>query len=268
MPWLCVGRAKKGEVRVLSYADLYREVNRAANALRALGLGKGDAIGLYMPMTPEIAIALLAIAKIGGVILPLFSGYGAGAIATRLVDADAKALFCADGAYRRGRMVDMKAVADEALAAVAIGASMSSSTAAAGIDIPWTAGRDHWWQRVDPGAAPTKRRPSAPSAEDVIMIIYTSGTTGQPKGAVHTHCGFPIKAAQDMAMVHGRAAGRDDVLDDRHGLDDGAVGGVRHAAGGRDHAFLRRRPRFPGRGSAVASWWTIMASPISASRPP
>ena len=81
--------AEDGQVHVLTYGDLYREVNRVANGLRSLGLGKGDAIALFMPMTPEIAIAMLAIAKIGGIILPLFSGYGAGAVATRLVDADA-----------------------------------------------------------------------------------------------------------------------------------------------------------------------------------
>jgi acetyl-CoA synthetase len=79
-----------------------------------LGLGKGDAIGIFMPMTPEIVIALLAIAKIGGIILPLFSGYGAGAIVSRMVDADAKALFAADGAFRRGKPVEMKSIADEA----------------------------------------------------------------------------------------------------------------------------------------------------------
>ncbi|NOX62152.1 MAG: AMP-binding protein [Chloroflexi bacterium] len=189
---------EEGETRVLTYGDLYREVNRTANALRSLGLGKGDAIGLYMPMTPEIAIALLAVAKIGGVILPLFSGYGAGAVATRLADADAKAVFVADGAYRRGRVVDMKSIADEALKQVpTVGHVIVHRRT--GIDIPWTDGRDHWWHDLipqQPPSAPTERT----DAEDIIMIIYTSGTTGRPKGAVHTHVGFPIKAATDMAM--------------------------------------------------------------------
>ncbi len=98
-----IWEGEEGVTRQLTYAELTREVNKAANALRSLGLGKGDAIGLFMPMTPEIVIALLAIARIGGVILPLFSGYGAGAIASRLTDADAKALFAADGAFRRGK---------------------------------------------------------------------------------------------------------------------------------------------------------------------
>ncbi|NWF65470.1 MAG: AMP-binding protein, partial [Chloroflexi bacterium] len=110
---------EEGAARALSYAELNQEVSRAANALRSLGLGKGDAIGLFMPMTPEIVIALLAIAKIGGIILPLFSGYGAGAIVSRMVDADAKALFAADGAFRRGKAVEMKSIADEAAEQIA-----------------------------------------------------------------------------------------------------------------------------------------------------
>ncbi len=189
---------EEGDVRVLTYAELHREVNRTANALHSLGLGKGDAIALYMPMTPEIAIALLAIVKIGGIVLPLFSGYGVGAVATRLQDADAKALFCTDGAYRRGRMVDMKAIVDEALE--------QSPTVEhvvvfrrTGNDVALVAGRDHWWSELIPGqsaSAPTERT----DAEDILMIIYTSGTTGRPKGTVHTHCGFPLKAAHDIAM--------------------------------------------------------------------
>src|SRR5689334_22944574 len=109
-----VWEGEDGSTKSLTYEELYKEANRCANALRSLGLGKGDAIGLFMPMTPEIVIALLAIAKIGGIILPLFSGYGAGAIVSRLMDADAKALFVTDGAFRRGKAVEMKPIADEA----------------------------------------------------------------------------------------------------------------------------------------------------------
>lgn len=184
--------------RTFTYEELYETVNRTANALRLLGLGKGDAIGLFMPMTPEIAIALLAIAKIGGIILPLFSGYGAGAVATRLADAGAKALFTADGVFRRGRAMAMKPIADEAVAQVP---SIEHVIVLhrTGQAIPWTPGRDHWWHDLVLSQSPvavTERT----AAEDVLMIIYTSGTTGRPKGAVHTHCGFPVKAAQDMAM--------------------------------------------------------------------
>ncbi len=195
--------SEEGTTRVLTYGDLYGEVNRCANALRGLGLGKGDVIGLFMPMLPEIAIALLAIAKIGGVILPLFSGYGSGAIAARLADAGAKALFTTDGAYRRGHVAEMKRVADEAIALAAHDHGFTIEHVVicrrTGHEVLWTAGRDHWWHDLvtaQPNIAPTERT----AAEDTVMIIYTSGTTGRPKGAVHTHCGFPVKAAQDMAM--------------------------------------------------------------------
>lgn len=193
-----VWEAEEGTTEKLTYGQLYRRVNQAANALRRLGLGKGDAIGLYMPMTPEIVVAMLAIAKIGGIILPLFSGYGAGAIASRLEDASAKALFTADGFFRRGKPVAMKPVADEAAAQVPSLQHMLVANRA-GLDVPMQTARDHWWDDLisqQPEEAPTE----ITAAEDVLMVIYTSGTTGRPKGAVHTHCGFPVKAAQDMAF--------------------------------------------------------------------
>ena len=193
-----VWEGEEGVTKSLTYKELYKEVNKAANALRSLGLGKGDAIGIFMPMTPEIVIALLAIAKIGGIILPLFSGYGAGAIVSRLADADAKALFAADGAFRRGKAVEMKSIADEAAEQVD---SLEHIIVLkrTGQDVKMKEERDHWWHDLiapQPDTASTE----ITSAEDPLMIIYTSGTTGKPKGAVHTHCGFPVKAAQDMAF--------------------------------------------------------------------
>ncbi|MFQ5611944.1 MAG: AMP-binding protein [Anaerolineae bacterium] len=199
---------EEGRTRIFTYRDLWIEVNRCANALRAAGLGKGDAVGLYLPMVPEIAIALLAIAKIGGIILPLFSGYGAGAVATRLADADAKALFTCDGAYRRGRVVPMKPTADEALRDVPT-VKKVIVLSRAGNRVEMQAGRDVWWDDFvagQPVTASTERT----DAEDALMIIYTSGTTGRPKGAVHTHCGFPLKGAQDMA--HGLDLHPEDTL--------------------------------------------------------
>jgi acetyl-CoA synthetase len=193
-----VWEGEEGDTRSLTYRELYEQVNKAANGLRSLGLGKGDAIGLFMPMTPEIVVAMLAIAKIGGIILPLFSGYGAGAVVTRLVDADAKALFTADGFFRRGKPVAMKLVADEAAAHVPTLQHMIVLNRA-DIPVDMREDRDHWWaDLVDP--QPAEAETELTSAEDVLMVIYTSGTTGVPKGAVHTHCGFPVKAAQDMAF--------------------------------------------------------------------
>ena len=185
-----------GTIRTFTYKELREEVNKMAAALRSLGLGKGDAIGVFMPMVPEIVIAMLAIIKIGGIFLPLFSGFGASAIVSRLGDADAKALFTAAGTYRRGKFCAMKPVADEAASQISTLRQLVVLNQAG-----------EWFVedlKADAGPptklggpfddAPTERT----SAEDPVMIIYTSGTTGKPKGAVHTHCGFPIKSAQDM----------------------------------------------------------------------
>jgi acetyl-CoA synthetase len=186
-----------GATRVMTYADLHQEVNRCANALRSLGLGKGDAVGLYMPMVPELAVALLAIVKIGGIILPLFSGYGPSAIISRLKDADAKALFTADAFYRRGRVVPMKPVADEAISQVPTLEHVVVFNRIPKFNVHMVSGRDHWWHDLIPRQSPHAETERT-DAEDVLMVIYTSGTTGRPKGAVHTHCGFPVKSAQDM----------------------------------------------------------------------
>lgn len=186
-----------GTVRTFTYAELHAEVNRCANALRSLGLGKGDAVGLYMPMIPELAIAFLAIIKIGGIILPLFSGYGHGAIVARLADAGAKAVVTADGLFRRGAVTPLKPTVDAACEDVATIEHVIVVNRTGLTDTPWTPGRDRWWHELIP-SQPTEAETAITDAEEVLMLIYTSGTTGKPKGAVHTHCGFPIKAAQDM----------------------------------------------------------------------
>ncbi len=193
-----IWEGEEGETRTFSYAQLAAEVNRCANALRSLGLGKGDGIGLHMSMTPEVCIALLAIAKIGAVILPLFSGYGVGAIQARLAGGNAKALFTADGFFRRGKVVPLKATADKALHDVP---SLEHVIVLkrAGNEVDMVNGRDQFWHDLIPQQSDQAvAEPTA--AEDILMLIYTSGTTGKPKGAVHTHCGFPIKSAQDMVF--------------------------------------------------------------------
>ena len=203
-----IWEGEDGEVRRLTYAQLSAEVCRFAGALRRLGVEKGDRVGLFMPLTPEVAIALLACAKLGAVFIPLFSGYGPGAIASRLNDGEAKVLVCADGFYRRGQVVPMKEVADRAL--------LDAETVKHCIvhrrivrDIPWTLGRDHVWD-VLVEDEPEQLHTTRLDPEDPLMIIYTSGTTGRPKGAIHVHGGFPIKTAQDLA--HGFDMGSDDVL--------------------------------------------------------
>jgi acetyl-CoA synthetase len=193
-----IAEDESGNVCMYTYGELWRQVNQLANALRALGLGAGDAIGLFMPMTCEIAVAMLAIAKIGAIVLPLFSGYGSGAVATRLADAEAKALLTADGFFRRGKAVSLKSTAD--LAAFQVPSLQHMVVLKrAGLAIDMAPGRDHWWHKLvseQSEAASTE----VTSAEQILMVIYTSGTSGKPKGAVHTHAGFPIKAAQDMAF--------------------------------------------------------------------
>jgi acetyl-CoA synthetase len=197
-----------GEIRALTYQELNREVCRLANALRALGMKKGDVAALFMPMMPESVAALLAVAKVGGIALPLFSGYGAAAVGERLRDSGAKFLLTVDGFYRRGQKVILKPVADEAAsAAPALEHVLVLKRLA--VDVPWSPGRDRWWrEEVDRQADTAETERS--DAEDPMMLIYTSGTTGRPKGAVHTHCGFPIKAAQDM--MHGFDIQSEDVI--------------------------------------------------------
>ncbi len=190
--------SEEGNNRTLTYSDLFFEVSRCANVLRSFGLKKGDVVGLFMPMTPEIVIALLAIVKIGGIVLPLFSGFGATALATRLNDAGAKALITADGFFRRGNLAPLKPVADEAAAQIPTLQKMLV-VKRAGNEVKMQPGRDEWWHD-EMDAQPDYAHSEPTLAEDPLMIIYTSGTTGKPKGAVHTHCGFPVKAAQDMAF--------------------------------------------------------------------
>jgi acetyl-CoA synthetase len=198
-----------GTARTLTYKALRERTNKMAAALRSLGLGKGDAIGVFMPMVPEIVIAMLAIIKIGGIFLPLFSGFGAAAIISRLNDAEAKALFTADGTYRRGKFCAMKPVAHEAASQISTlehlivleqtvgdAACVPSKETRQVERLPY---KTHLWSDLINLSIPGPQHPTArTSAEDPMMVIYTSGTTGRPKGAVHTHCGFPIKSAQDM----------------------------------------------------------------------
>ncbi len=136
-----------GRTRILTYADLTRDVNRLANGLRDLGIAKGDVVGLYMPMVPEVATALFAVAKIGAIALPLFSGYGSDALSTRLFDGAAKALLTCDGYHRRGQAVHMKRNADAALEKVpSVRHCIVLRHLAQSISM--VVGRDHWWHEI------------------------------------------------------------------------------------------------------------------------
>jgi acetyl-CoA synthetase len=186
-----------GAVRSLTYAELAAATNRVAWGLRQLGIGPGDRIGVFMPMVPEVAVATLALGKIGAVFIPIFSGYAATAVATRLNDCGAKALITADGYYRRNSVVPM---AQTALEAADLAPEVERVVVFRRFgDRPLASDpRIVAWD--DLPAAPEPVYPTEPTAaDDPYMIIYTSGTTGRPKGAVHVHAGFPIKATQDLA---------------------------------------------------------------------
>jgi acetyl-CoA synthetase len=192
-----IWESENGDVRTISYQELFYSVNQCANALNNMGLLKGDVVGLYMPMTPELIVAFLAVIKLGGIILPLFSGFGPTAISTRLNDAAAKYVFTADAMLRRGKIIPMKPVLDEALLDVNSVQTVIVKQDIESLDTNIQVGRDYWWHHIILDLK-SECETLKTSAEDTLMIIYTSGTTGKPKGAVHTHCGFPVKAAQDM----------------------------------------------------------------------
>jgi acetyl-CoA synthetase len=203
-----IWEGEPGEVRKLTYRELDQQVCKLAGVLRRLGIRPGDRVGIFMPMCPEVAISVLATAKIGAVIIPLFSGYGQEAIASRLRDGEAKLVICADGFYRRGQVVPMKETLDKAL--------VSCPTVTRVImhrrvvrEVPWTHGRDYVWEVVVEDEPDTMHTHEL-DPEDPLMIIYTSGTTGKPKGCLHVHGGFPVKTAQDMA--HGFDVGAEDTI--------------------------------------------------------
>jgi acetyl-CoA synthetase len=187
-----------GSTREWSYADLERETAYAAATLQRLGIGAGDSVGLCLPMIPETAALFLACAWLGAIVVPLFSGYGAGAIVSRLLDCDAKVLVIVDGFRRRGSAVHMKTVADEAADQLPSLQHVLVVPRLGDDSVSMRPGRD---VRYEP--MPQSFNFSPPiadtDADSPFMIIYTSGTTGRPKGTVHVHGGFPVKATQDMA---------------------------------------------------------------------
>ncbi|HZD25349.1 MAG TPA: AMP-binding protein, partial [Alphaproteobacteria bacterium] len=190
--------SEEGEVKRWSYAELDAEASRLAAGLRQLGLGPGDAIGIYLPMSREVLAAFFAILHIGAVAVPLFSGFGAGAIATRLNDAEAKAVITADGSRRRGAVVEMKAIMDQAAAEVP-GLQHVVVLDYLGAEVPLTAGRDIPWRDVTAGQPEFGEATPMP-ADDPAVLIYTSGTTGKPKGTVITHCATAVKPFLDFHL--------------------------------------------------------------------
>ena len=177
-----------GDTRTLTYADLQREVNKCANALLELGVKTGDRVGIYMPMIPELPIAMLACAKIGAPHVVVFGGFSADALQGRMVDSEAVALITADGGYRNGKVLDLKGAADEAAAnAPTIRNLLVVRRTDHGV--PMTEGRDHWWHDIVDRQS-DECEPVHLDSEHLLYLLHTSGTTAKPKGIMHTTGGY------------------------------------------------------------------------------
>jgi len=186
-----VWEGEPGDTRVLTYWDLHREVSKFANVLRSLGVRRGDRVAIYLPMIPEAVIAMLACARIGAPHSVVFGGFSAESLRDRINDAQAKVLVTADGGFRRGRVVPLKANADEALKEAPSIERCVVVRRGAGLEAPveMTTGRDYWYHELMANAS-ADCPPEAMDAEDLLYILYTSGTTGKPKGVVHTTGGY------------------------------------------------------------------------------
>jgi acetyl-CoA synthetase len=212
LAWNCVHRWAAGELAEeeaavwqgedgtrtsLTWRELSDEVFRLAEGLASIGIGEGDAVGIFLPMSPQVAIASHACAHLGAVQVPIFSGFAAPAIAARLADAKAKALITADGSLRRGQLVPMKQIADEALEE-APGVVHTVVWRRLGLDSPMTIGRDRFWDELvaDTSGGLT---PAQVDSEHPYLLAYTSGTTGKPKGALHVQGGFLVSIARETA---------------------------------------------------------------------
>ncbi|MEO0085903.1 MAG: acetate--CoA ligase [candidate division WOR-3 bacterium] len=182
-----------------TYADLYREVNKLANAMKRLGIKKGDRVMIFMPMIPQLPVAMMACVKLGAIHSVVFSGFSSASLRDRIQDSQAVALITTDGGYRRGKVVTLKANADPALAECP---SIKHCIVfkRAGNPVEMKPGRDHWWHELtekESAECPTEQL----DAEDPLYILYTSGTTGKPKGIVHVHGGYAVGTYSTLKMV-------------------------------------------------------------------
>lgn len=196
-----IWEGEPGDSRVYTYDMLGREVDRAAHMLTSLGVKKGDRVTIYLPMIPELAISLLACAKIGAIHSVVFGGFSAAALRDRILDADSKLLITADGGWRRGKMVPLKKNADEALQDTPVDTVIVVKRVGEAAAASLLPGRDVDWHET------VARQPSAPfpaaemDSEDILFLLYTSGTTGKPKGIVHTTAGYLLGANTSMRSV-------------------------------------------------------------------
>lgn len=198
-----IAETEDGQHQSLTYSQLEAQIHQATHALQALGVQPGDRVGLFVPMMAETVVVLLAVARLGAVVVPVFSGYAADAVATRLADAGAQLLITASGFTRRGRWLDLLQVARQAVSQLPHPARLW--VIERGQPVTLQPGEVSWQDLLTHQPAQVEARPMA--AMDPFMLIYTSGTTGKPKGTVHYHGGFPLKATQDLAHLFDLRAG-------------------------------------------------------------
>ncbi len=189
-----IWEGEPGDQKVLTYGDLHRETCKMANVLKKLGVRKGDRVCIYMPMTPELCIAVLACARIGAPHSVVFGGFSAQSLVDRITDADARVVITTDGGYRRGKIVNLKLAVDEALERCPnVRSVIVHERVGAAIETRMVEGRDVWWHEAMADAALTCD-PEPMDSEDILYILYTSGSTGKPKGIVHTTGGYLVGA--------------------------------------------------------------------------
>lgn len=186
-----IWEGEDGEVKKLTYRDLYNEVNRFANGLKSLGVGRGDRVAIYLPMIPELPMAMLACAKVGAIHSVVFSGFSAKALRERINDCKAKVLITVDGFYRKGSVINAKESADEALLDAPTIKNMVVVNRMNRGDVAMLEDRDIYWDELIEGESKHAKTEEMDS-EDILYILYTSGTTGKPKGIVHIHGGYAV----------------------------------------------------------------------------
>jgi acetyl-CoA synthetase len=189
-----------GDTRTITYRDLYEETCRFANALRSIGVRKGDRVAIYLGMVPELPVAMLACARIGAAHSVVFGGFSAESLRDRINDAEAKVLITADGAYRRGAVVPLKQNAEEALAGGCPSIEYVVTVRRTGGEHPFTPGRDLWYHELI-ADEPVVCEPEPMDAEDFLYLLYTSGTTGKPKGIAHTTGGYMTQVAATHRLI-------------------------------------------------------------------